>query len=151
METITNWVKFVAQRGLQYLDLYAELEDGAFGFTNLPITILSCSTLVVLNLLCFRLEEGFTPVALPSLKTLHLDNIWFNKLRDFMLFLNECPLLEDLTTFYVMYDSEESLTCDEWKSFCLTNLTRADIDCFHCHFPLKAIHNVPSLRLQIDQ
>jgi hypothetical protein len=50
-----------------------------------------------------------------------------------------------------LFDSEESLTCDEWKSFCLTSLTRADIDCFHYQFPLKAVHNVHSLRLEIDQ
>jgi hypothetical protein len=106
---------------------------------------------VVLKLIGFTVEEDFSPVALPSLKILHLDSIWFNKLRDFMLFLNECPLLEDLSAFYVMYGSEESLTCDEWKSFCLTNLTRADIDCFHYHFPLKAVHNAHSLRLEIDK
>ncbi|MCI06443.1 F-box/RNI/FBD-like domain protein, partial [Trifolium medium] len=45
----------------------------------------------------------------------------------------------------------ESLTCDEWKSFCLTNLTRAELDCSSFHFPLKAFHNVASLRLKIDQ
>jgi hypothetical protein len=150
MDTITKWIKFVAQRGLQYLDLCVELDPE--GYTILPITILSCSTLVVLKLIGFTVEEtSFSSVALPSLKTLHLDNIWFPKLRDFMLFLIGCPLLEDLFTFYVMFDSEESLTCDEWKNFCLTNLTRADIDCFHYHFPLKAVHNVHSLRLEIDK
>jgi len=44
-----------------------------------------------------------------------------SKLRDFMLFLSGC------------------------------SLTRADIDCHHCHFPLKAVHNVSSLRFEIDQ
>ncbi|PNX81420.1 F-box/LRR-repeat protein, partial [Trifolium pratense] len=147
MDTITRWLKFVAQRGLQYLHLYV----GTVAFPELPISILTCSTLVVLNLECFSVEETFSPVALPSLKTLHLENIWFPKLRDFMFFLNGCPILEDLFTFNVLFDSEESLTCDEWKTFCLTNLTRADIDCFRNHFPLKAVHNVVSLRLPIDQ
>jgi hypothetical protein len=95
--------------------------------------------------------EAFSPVALPSLKTLYLTNIWFHELRDFMLFLVGCPILEDLTIFDVAFDFEESLTCDEWKSFCLSNLTTADIDCFRNHFPLKAVHNVSYLRLQIDQ
>jgi hypothetical protein len=99
METITNWVKFVAQRGVQYLDLYV----ATVAYPELPISSLSCSTLVVLNLLCFSLEEGISPVVLPSLKTLHLENIWFNKLRDFMLFLNGCPILEDLFTFNVLF------------------------------------------------
>jgi hypothetical protein len=150
MDTITKWIKFVAQRGLQYLDLCVELDTEDYPI--LPITILSCSTLVVLKLIGFIVEEtSFSSVSLPSLKTLHLDNIWFARLRDFMLFLIGCPLLEDLFIFNVLFDSEESLTCDEWKNFCLTNLTRADIDCFHCHFPLKAVHNVHSLRLEIDK
>ncbi|GAU25871.1 hypothetical protein TSUD_164120 [Trifolium subterraneum] len=150
VEIITKWIKFVTQRCVEYIDLYVELEDGG-GFTELPISSLSCSTLVVLKLLSFTLEEGFTPVALPSLKTLELDNIWFNKLRDFILFLNGCPILENLITNNVLFDSEESLTCDEWKSFSLTNLTKADIDCFSNHFPLKAVHNVASLCLEIDR
>jgi hypothetical protein len=56
-----------------------------------------------------------------------------------------------LHSMYCLFDSEESVTCDEWKTFSLTILTRADIDCFSNHFPLKAVHNVPSLRLEIDQ
>ncbi|GAU25872.1 hypothetical protein TSUD_164130 [Trifolium subterraneum] len=147
MDTITKWIKFVAQHGVQDIDLCVT----TVAFPELPITILTCSTLVVLKLHCFSLEEAFSPVSLPSLTTLFLDNIWFPKLRDFMLFLNGCPILEDLFTFNVLFDSEESLTSDEWKTFCLTNLIRANIDCFHCHFPLKAVHNVHSLRLQVDQ
>jgi hypothetical protein len=68
-----------------------------------------------------------------------------------MLFLNGCPILEDLFTLNVLFDSEESLTCDEWKSFCLSNLIWADIDCFSNHFPLKVVRNVAFLCLQIDQ
>jgi hypothetical protein len=97
-------------------------------------------------------DNGFSPVTLPSLKKLHLFGIWFYELRDFMLFLAGCPILENLYTFEVLFvDSEESLTCDEWKSFCLTNLTTADVDCFRSPFPLKAVNNVSSLRLDIDQ
>jgi hypothetical protein len=95
-------------------------------------------------------EKGFS-VTLPSLKTLHLHAISFPQHRDFMLFLAECPILEDLYTFDISFDSEESLTCDEWKSFSLTNLTTADVDCFRSPFPLKAVNNVSSLRLDIDQ
>jgi hypothetical protein len=150
IETVTKWVKFVAQRGLEYLDFCVDMD--ARRFTKLPITILSCSTLVVLKLIGFNVEEtSFSSVYLPSLKTLRLDNIRFPKLRDFILFLTVCPILEDLFTFYVLFDSEESLTCDEWKTFCLANLTRADIDCFSNHFPLKAVRNVPSLRIEIDR
>ncbi|XP_045794310.1 F-box/FBD/LRR-repeat protein At4g00160-like isoform X2 [Trifolium pratense] len=151
MDTITKWVDFVVQRRVEYIDLHVDLHVGTEYLPKLPISILTCNTLVVLKLVCFNVVELFSPVALPSLKTLHLDNIMFPELRDFMLFLVGCPILEDLSTFDVAFDSEESLTCDEWKSFCLTNLTTADIDCYCNHFPLKAVHNVSSLRLQIDQ
>jgi hypothetical protein len=84
-----------------------------------------------------------------------LEHIWFDELRDFMLFLAGSPLLEDLYTLELSFGSEESLTCDQWKSFCLSNLTEAVIDCFHfhfhCRFPLKVVYNVSSLCLEIDQ
>jgi hypothetical protein len=150
MDIITKFIDVVVLFGVENIDLCVELEK-TIGFTKLPISILTCNTLVVLNLHSFGVEEAFSPVLLPSLKTLHLDNIWFPKLRDFMLFLNGCPILEDLFTFNVLFDSEESLTCDEWKSFGLSNLIRANIDCFYSPFPLRAVHNVQSLRIDIDQ
>ncbi|MCI02754.1 F-box/RNI/FBD-like domain protein, partial [Trifolium medium] len=67
-----------------------------------------------------------------------------------MLFLTACPILEELIIYDLYFNSEESLTCDEWNSFCLSNLTTAVIDCFHRHLTLKAVHNVPSLRFVID-
>jgi hypothetical protein len=143
--TITKWIDFVVQRRVEYIDLCART------LYSFPKFILNCTTLVVLKLDCFSVVEAFSPVALPSLKTLYLTNIWFHELLDFMLFLVGCPILEDLTIFDVAFDFEESLTCDEWKSFCLSNLTTADIDCFRNHFPLKAVHNVSYLRLEIDQ
>ncbi|GAU25870.1 hypothetical protein TSUD_164110 [Trifolium subterraneum] len=149
MDIITLIMKVVVLLGVENIDLCVELEK-TVGFTKLPISILTCNTLVVLNLHSFRVEEAISPVYLPSLKTLHLENIWFPKVRDFMLFLNGCPILEDLFTFNVLFDSEESLTCDEWKTFCLSNLIRANVDCFFSHFPLRAVHNVHSLRLQVQ-
>jgi hypothetical protein len=147
MDSITKWVNFVVQRGVQYFDLYADSE-----VHSLPISILTCSTIVVLKIDNFKVEKGFS-VTLPSLKTLHLHAISFPQHRDFMLFLAGCPILEDLYTFDISFDSEESLTCDEWKSFSLTNLTTANIDCYRScmHFPLKVVHNVSSLRLEIGQ
>jgi hypothetical protein len=150
MDIITKFIDVIVLFGVENIDLCVELEK-TIGFTKLPVSILTCDTLVVLNLHSFGVEEAFAPVLLPSLKTLHLDNIWFPKLRDFMLFLNGCPILEDLFTFNVLFDSEESLTRDEWKSFGLSNLIRANIDCFYSPFPLRAVHNVQSLRVDIDQ
>ena len=105
-----------------------------------------------LELFYFKVTlDGFSPVLLPSLKTLNLHHTGFPKIRDLMLLLNGCPILEDILTFDVWFDSEESLTCDEWKSFCLSNLTKADINCSDIYVPLKAVYNVASLRFEINQ
>ncbi|MCH79619.1 F-box/RNI/FBD-like domain protein [Trifolium medium] len=156
MDSITNWVNFVLQRGVPYI----YLSSGLWSYPELPLSILTCSTLVDLKIDRFRVKESFSPITLPSLKTLYLEHILFAKLRDLMLFLAGSPLLEDLFILDISIASEESLTCDEWKSFCLINLTKAFIDCydfgfkclqFRCCFPLKAVYNVSSLWLQIDQ
>jgi hypothetical protein len=148
LDTITKWIDFVVQRRVEYIDLCVGTECY---FPKLLISILNCTTLVVLKLDCFIVVDTFSPVALPSLKTLHLTDIWFPELRKFMLFLAGCPILEDLFICDVGFSFEESLTCDEWNNFCLSNLTTAHIDCFRNHFPLKAVHNVSYLRLEIDQ
>ncbi|GAU25867.1 hypothetical protein TSUD_164080 [Trifolium subterraneum] len=151
MDSITKWVNFVVQRGVQYLDLCT----GMWSYPEVPISILTCSTLVDLKITCFSVKESLSPITLPSLKTLYLEHILFAKLRDFMLFLAGSPLLEDLFTLVISFESEESLTRDEWKSFSLSNLTKAFLDCFrskfHCRFQLKPVYNVSSLWLQIDQ
>jgi hypothetical protein len=145
IKSITKWVNFVVQRGVEYLFLNMNSNS-----LKLPITILTCKTLVVLDLYGFDVEQGLSSIVLPSLKTLHLICIGFPGLRDFMLFLTGCPILEYLLTSSVSFDSEESLTCGEWMSS-LTNLARADIDCFYDYFPLKAVYNVQSLRFQFHQ
>ncbi|CAJ2669803.1 unnamed protein product [Trifolium pratense] len=148
IKSITKWVNFVVQRGVEYLCLYLVSESRL----KLPITILNCKTLVVLNLSGFRVEHCcFSSILLPSLKTFHLDYVEFPKLQDFMLFLTGCPILEDLLTSDVSFDSDESFDCSKWMSSLLTNLARAHIDCFSYYFPLKAVHNVQSLRFEFHQ
>ncbi|GAU13052.1 hypothetical protein TSUD_173520 [Trifolium subterraneum] len=148
-----QWLNYVVQRRVECLDLrlrntFWEAENLVL---NLPISILTCKTLVVLKLCGYGVQQGSSSVLLPSLKTLHLKLVWFPKLRDLMLFLTGCPVLQDLYTYDLYFDSEESLTCNEWNTFTLSNLTRADIDCFHSHLTLKAVQNVLFLRFEIDQ
>ncbi|XP_058765927.1 FBD-associated F-box protein At5g60610-like [Vicia villosa] len=120
---------------------------------KLPVTILTCETLVVLKLVGFRVEddEAYSCVVLPSLKTLIFKYIGFPKLRDFLMFLSGCPILEVLLTLHVSFVSNESLTCIEWNSFCLNNLNKADINSAYCYIPLKPFRNVTSLRFEIDK
>jgi hypothetical protein len=148
MNSITKWINFVVKRGVESLDVC--LKTGDQYLLKLPISIVTCKTLVVLKLFNFDVEKGFSSVVLPSLKVLELQQIRFPKLRDFMLFLTACPILEDIIIYDLYFKSEESLTCDEWNSFCLSNLKIAQIDCFHRHLTLKAVQNVPSLRFEIE-
>ncbi|MCH84923.1 F-box/RNI/FBD-like domain protein, partial [Trifolium medium] len=64
-----------------------------------------------------------------------------------VLKLSSFRVEKDLRTYHVDFDPRESLTCNEWKGFLLSNLFRADINCYGCYFPLKAVQNAPSLRL----
>jgi hypothetical protein len=153
IHSIAKWLNYVVERGCECLDLRLSVpvwEEEQF-IPTLPITVLTCSTLVVLKFCNYGVVQDSSSVLLPSLKTLHLQRVWFPKLRDLMLFLTGCPILQDLYTYGLYYDSEESLTCNEWKSFYLSNLTRADIDCFQSHLTLKAVQNVSYLRFEIDQ
>ena len=145
--SIPIWLNFVVPRGVENLHLYVD----RVGSQKLPSSILTCRTLVVLKLFGFRMDEVFSSVLLPSLKTLHLEWIRLPELRDLMSFLKGCPILENLLTYYVLFDLKESLTSEEWKSFCLNNLIQADIDCVGSYFPLKAVHNVLSLSFEFDQ
>jgi hypothetical protein len=149
IKSITKWVNFVVQHGVEYL--YLRISQ----WIPLPITILTCKTLVVLKLYSCYVEHGFSSVLLPSLKTLHLESIELPGLRDFELFLTGCPILEDLFTRDVSVSDEsfqnESLTCNKWKGSFLTDLAQADIDCISHYFPLKSVYNVQSLRCEFHQ
>ncbi|CAJ2639303.1 unnamed protein product [Trifolium pratense] len=149
MPSVSKWINFVLQRGgLEYLDLYMDTS----GWPTLPINILSCTTLVALKLCFFRVvDHRFSSVLLlPSLKTLHLHLIRFAKRQDFMFLLAACPNLEDLLISALLFDDEEdSLSCNEWKNFSLSNLTKANVDSYYFQFPMKVLHNVQSLSMCI--
>jgi hypothetical protein len=67
-----------------------------------------------------------------------------------MLLLAQCPNLEDLHISGLWFDDEEdSQSCDKWKNFTLSNLTKADVDSSYFDFPMKALHNVQSLEMCI--
>ncbi|KAJ1382099.1 F-box-like domain superfamily [Sesbania bispinosa] len=111
----------------------------------------SCSTLVVLKLhgLCL---DGFSSVELPSLKTLHLTNMLFPKVRYFMLLLAGRPILEDFKTNGLRYDSRYArFDHREFENLSLTKLTRADMMDSYSHLPLKALDNAAFLRIEIDK
>jgi len=88
--SVVKWVDHVVQHGIESLrlTLFTSID------MKLPVSILSCRTLVVLNL--FSMFVGFSSVRLPSLKILYLEVCSFLNDRDLVLLLVGCPILEDL-------------------------------------------------------
>lgn len=90
--------------------------------------------------------DNFSPfhVTLPSLKTLHLTNIWFEQDDDLMNLIEGCPILEDLYLFEVIKG-----TYAGWNWDTLTMLNRADVT--ECKISLQAISNVEYLRIRLSR
>ena len=113
---------------------------------ELPYTILTCTTLVVLKLNFIDMGDNFSPshVTLPTLKTLHLTNITFEQDNDLMNLIEGCPILEDLHLFEV-FDG----TYAGWNWKTLTMLNKADVT--ECYISLEAISNVEFLRIRLSR
>jgi hypothetical protein len=148
---ITKWINVAVQRKLKHLCLGLDVDnlddngdDYDADYPNLPVSIFTCTTLVSLDLRWFRVE-GFSfssnGFQFPSLKTLHLKSVNFSKVRDFMLFIAGCPILEELRIeMDFPLDEEDSLTLQEFKRLSLPKLIRADLVQFRCQcFPLNAL------------
>jgi len=108
---------------------------------------------VSLELSSLRAEDRFSSaIVLPSLKILDLKLIIFQTYEDFMLLLAGCPILQELLFSDISFESEESLCPSKWKNFSLSKLTKENVDFsyFHFHFPLEALRNVQSLRIDVE-
>ncbi|CAJ2672337.1 unnamed protein product [Trifolium pratense] len=165
---VTKWINFIVQRGLKYLCLHLVVDDYGVDSDSeydvdvdglkpkLPISVLTCKTLVSLDLSRFRVKDftcSSTGFGLPSLKVLHLDYIVFQTVLDFMLFLAGCPNLEHLRAeqIYFHYEggSKQYFYCEGdspiiqvFQSLSLPKLISAVItQCWCSCFPMKALSN----------
>ncbi|XP_045817832.1 F-box/FBD/LRR-repeat protein At5g56420-like [Trifolium pratense] len=158
---VVKWINLVVECNLKHLhidhkideqDTY-DVEQEAY-LPKLPRSILTCRTLVSLNLRRFSVE-GYSVSSIefgfPSLKTLYFDDIHFGNGRHFVLLLSGCPILEDLQlvnscrgiSFRVDPESIQM-----FQNISLHKLTRADIrESYWSHFPLKALSTAKSLYL----
>jgi len=87
-QSIEAWVEAAKQRYVEELHIF---------FTNITLnpTIFTSHTLVVLKLARLQLEAENLCVRLPSLKTLYLEFVCFEKQNDVVKLLNACPNLQD--------------------------------------------------------
>jgi hypothetical protein len=146
----TKWVDLVVQGGLKYLclnlDVYDD-DDLIYENPTLPISILSCRTLVSLDIARFRVK-GFTFSGFPLLNVLHLADFVFQQVRDFVLLLAGCPNLEYLRLQDIgFYYQGDSPTIQEFESVTLPKLISAVITQCRC-FPLKAVSNLEYLSIE---
>ncbi|PNX59775.1 F-box protein, partial [Trifolium pratense] len=135
---VTKWVNLIVKPGLKYLCLDLDSYDDDYDSDDvigqkplLPISILSCRTLVSLDLARFRVK-GFTfssvGFGFPSLNVLHFRDIVFQQGRDFMLLLAGCPNLEYLRAEDIGFHYQrDSLTIQEYESLSLPKLISAVI------------------------
>ncbi|XP_057440522.1 putative F-box/FBD/LRR-repeat protein At4g13965 [Lotus japonicus] len=99
----------------------------AFG-QDLPCSIFSIKTLVVLKLKCVAFKV-FSSVELPSLKTLHLNMVHVFKPHHLMELLNGCPNLETLKAKDIRFDFIDPSFKGKGKGNLkpLSKLVRADL------------------------
>ncbi|CAJ2672339.1 unnamed protein product [Trifolium pratense] len=151
---VNKWINLIVKGGLKYLRLHLNVGDVDVGDSDddklpkLPIGILTCRTLVSLDLLRFRVKDfSFSSIGFgfPSLNVLQLTDIVFHQVRDFMLLLAGCPILKYLQAEAICFyreEEEDSLTIQEFKSLSLPKLVNADItQCWFSCFPVNALSN----------
>lgn len=162
---LNNWLYLLGKRNVKYLNLHLnflnallvddDVQHRKTLIPKLPSTIFTCKTLVVLNISCFAFKGfSFSSVGFgfgfPSLKTLHFNHIYFNHLRDFLLLLAGCPILEDFKACHVFTLEEEEEATQE-STLNLSNLIRTDIIDTNFDIPMKALFNSVFLRIQLCQ
>ncbi|AES63311.1 putative F-box domain, FBD domain, leucine-rich repeat domain, L domain-containing protein [Medicago truncatula] len=120
---------------------------------KLPISDLT--TLVVLKLHRVSSKTFDSISNFPSLKTLHLKDIYFDQLSNVQFFrwmlVDGCPVLEDLQlsniNFFICYTHH---SFDDFEnSSMLRKLNRADITDCECYFPVKSLSNLEFLHIQL--
>jgi hypothetical protein len=94
---------------------------------NLPVSIFSCKTHVVLHLRGVKLNVlSHLIVDLPRLKTLHLSRVYFQTVEYLPNFLSRCPILEELLLKNFLLFATKELVLKENFQY-LPNLIRVNI------------------------
>jgi hypothetical protein len=149
IHNVNKWINLIAQRKLKYLRLHISV-DGLHisDIPKLPVSILTCRTLVTLDLGLFYVK-GFDfsciGFGFPSLNVLHLNDMIFHELRDFLSLLAGCPILEHIRVMDIYFHGVED-SIEEFKSLSLPKLTSADVThWWSSYFPVKALSNLEDL------
>ncbi|XP_057446875.1 F-box/FBD/LRR-repeat protein At5g56420-like [Lotus japonicus] len=141
---VNAWLKVVIPRRIENLDINLHPKDHMI---SLNCCIFSCTTLVVLKLKGISLNASSSSVELPSLKSLHLEQVKFTRYQNLTELFHGCPILQDLKAHDIDYDQQDTFCVEEIKS--LPKLLTADLhyQWFDIYIPLKAVCNVEYLSI----
>ncbi|CAJ2654508.1 unnamed protein product [Trifolium pratense] len=119
-------LKAIADRKVENLQIDISNRENYLVFCKLPSTIFTIKTLVVLNLQYAMFNAFPSSVHLPSLKSLHLENVRFLDSEYLVNLLNGCPILENLKIEIMAFEfNNDPLFMRKFKT--LSNLVRADV------------------------
>ncbi|XP_057442779.1 FBD-associated F-box protein At5g56380-like [Lotus japonicus] len=138
---VTTWVNSAIQCGIENLHIELPSSDPVLCFRS---SVFSCKTLVVLKLKGLDIDE-FSIFDLPSLKTLNLIDVSFEKPQYLMELLSGCQILEDMRLRFI-YCGYSSTPCNNNLTR-FSKLVRADIHAIGLDIPLKEICNVEFLHI----
>ncbi|XP_058739580.1 FBD-associated F-box protein At5g22730-like [Vicia villosa] len=137
---VLKWLIIADKYGMEHLEFQGSDRLNFYNF------IFAFSNLIVLKLKTVRVNY-FLPVDFPSLKTLHLNDVFIAEHWYLCELVNSCPILEDFEAkdISVRYWLQEY----NGKFKRLTNLVRADISNLNsCDVPIGAFSNVEFLRIE---
>jgi hypothetical protein len=92
---------------------------------------------------------AFLPLDSPHSKPLVSIFVHFQMVKIFLLLLAGCPILEDLLVYALKFDSLDDY--QECENLDLRKLTKAHMPYTYCHFPLKALHNVREMYIELNK
>ncbi|XP_058770621.1 F-box/FBD/LRR-repeat protein At3g52680-like [Vicia villosa] len=123
---ISSLISAATQRGLETLELDMQLSPVGL-VLDLASNIFNFKTLTVLKLRQVTIQNGDLTGINTSLKTLHLDDVFFRCNTDIINFLLSFPTLEELQTDVKIIDQVEKVIPQKLLIKCLPNLKKASI------------------------
>ncbi|KAK7293114.1 hypothetical protein RJT34_15975 [Clitoria ternatea] len=137
---INAWVNAVVESRIEDLQLFLPTPPSLRWHINLPSSVLTSTTLVVLKLSRFTFKP-FSPVHIPSLKYLQLNNVIFVDHPCLAQFLSGCPNLESFIVMGLRFSTHSVHA--EFQSF--PKLIRTVI--FRLEIPLIVVSYAKFLRI----
>ncbi|AES98831.2 F-box/RNI/FBD-like domain protein [Medicago truncatula] len=141
---LEGWIERANQHPVEHIEICSP-----FHLIPLGLGIFRFSTLVILELVYLEFP-GNISVNLPSLKTLHLNDVHFKNKKNFDKLVYGCPILEDLIADIYYNEGDQGDTVSPGAYKILSKLIKAEINGFLMDVPFRAISNVKTLTIKVS-